>query len=362
MLCFSHAMKAWLVEQHGGPEVLRLVEKPEPVPGPSEALITVQTVSLNHLDLWVRRGIEGHPFPLPLIPGADIVGTIEKLGPLSVADTVRVEKSGLRVGTPVIVHPSVSCGLCNACLNGESALCRQFGILGESCDGGLAEKVVVPVQNLFRKPETLSPVVAACLPISGLTAYEMVVRKAQTSPGDFVLVHSAGSGVSIFAIQMAKLCGATVVTTTGTEEKAKHAALVGAAHVVNYKKTRFVSEFKRWLKEKDRKGFDVVVDHTGSDTLSDSIQLLRAGGKLLSCGATSGSDIQIDWKPIFFKSLSLIGSTMGRRGDLARVIDLAREGQIKPVIDSVINFKDLPKAHEKLEKREVFGKIVIQFR
>lgn len=350
-------MKAWRIEKHGGPEVLQSIEIPSRKPGPLEVRVRVQAVGLNHLDLWVQKGVPGHHFPLPLIPGCDITGVVEEFGPGSEA---ALKSSQIEKGTPVVLNPGVSCGHCEACLGGFDPLCRFYGILGETQDGGCAEEIIVPLANLIRRPPTLTPEQAACLPIPYLTAWTMLVRKAQIRPGDFILIQAGGSGVSVAAIQIAKLFGATVITTVGSDEKIPLAQTLGADFVIPYKKVPFRNEVRKILSQFGKKGCDVVLDHVGADTFQESLKSLTRGGKLVTCGATSGAQIEIDLKQVFFKNISILGSTMGSKSDLIRIVDLVATGKLKTVIDSVFPISDLPQAYQKLESRQVFGKVVLR--
>lgn len=318
--------------------------------------VQVEAVALNHLDLWVRNGVPGHRFPLPMTPGCDIAGRIEQVGP----GAERVLSSlGLKPGDPVLVNPGVSCGACEACLSGFDPLCRNYGILGEHLDGGAAEFAVVPAANLVARHD-LGAVEAASLPIPFVTAWSMLTRKVQLRPGETVLIQAGGSGVSIAAIQIAKMMGAQVITTVGSDDKIAKARDLGADHVINYRKTPFRDELKKILTLHGKKGVEVVVDHVGEETFSDSFKSLAWGGRLVSCGATSGSRAEFDLKALFFKNLSVLGSTMGSKSDLIRIVELVRTGKLRPVIDSVFTMAEYVNACAKLESRQVFGKIVVK--
>ncbi len=352
-------MKAWRVESHGGIEVLQQKEIPTPVAGPGEARILVQAVSLNHMDLWVRKGVPGHRFPLPLTPGCDVAGRIESLGALTPTAQAALEARGLKIGGDVVMSAGVSCGACAACLGGRDFLCRAYGILGESRDGGLAEFMTVPIANLIPKPPTLTPEQAACLPVAFLTAWSMLVTKAQILPGQTLLALAGGSGVSIAALQIAKLLGATVVAAASTAEKRQKLLALGADHAIELKPGTFREGLKPVLTALGRKGFDIVLDHVGKETFSESLRALDWGGKLVTCGATSGGDAQVDLKLVFFKNLSILGTTMGSRADLFRIIELAGQGRLKAVIAQNFSWEELPQAHQALESRTLFGKAVL---
>jgi len=304
------------------------------------------------LDIWVRKGVEGHSFHLPLTPGCDISGLVVKGGP-------GAEKT-FQPGTPVIVSPGVSCGRCEACLSGVDPLCRNYGILGETRDGGCADLITVPIANIIPRPALLNAAQGASLGVPFLTAWTMLLKKALLRPGETVLIHAGGSGVSVAAIQIAKLIGASVITTVGSDDKIEKAKQLGADHVIQYKKGPFREELKKILAGQGKKGCEVVIDHVGVDTLQDSLKSLAWGGRLVTCGATSGSNVSIDLKQVFFKNISILGSTMGSKADLLRIIQLVEQGKLRPVIDRTVPMSDLPKAMSALESRQVFGKVVVE--
>jgi len=350
-------MKTWRTEKHGGPEVIRQSDTPIPPIGPMQVRVRVEAVGLNHVDLWVQKGVEGHKFHLPIVPGGDISGIIEELGPGS--KTV-LNKNGLDVGTEVLINPGVSCGQCEACLDGFDPLCRSYGMFGETLDGGCAEYVVVPIANLIKRPKTLSAINGASLAIPYLTAWTMLTRKAQIKAGETVLIQAGGSGVSVAATQMAKLLGATVITTVGSDDKIDKSYALGADHVINYRKTPFREEVKKFLAKEGKKGCEVVLDHVGADTFQESVKTLAWGGRIVTCGATSGAQVPLDLKMVFFKNISILGSTMGSKADFIRVVQLVGSGKLKPVVDTVYPFAELPSAFERLQNRNVFGKVVIK--
>lgn len=319
-----------------------------PLPGPREVRVRVRAVGLNHLDLWVRNGVPGHSFPLPIVPGCDVVGVIDALGPGA---------AGVAEGDEVVVAPGVSCGRCPACRAGEDALCRTYGILGESQDGGCQEFLVVPDAGLFPKPPELDWTQAAAVPLTFLTAWHMLKTRARVQPDERVLVHAAGSGVSAAAIQIATLLGARVLTTAGTDEKCARGIALGAEEAVNYRTTDFAREVKRWT---SGRGVDVVVDHVGADTFERSLRCLVKGGRYVTCGATSGFELKTDFRLVFFKSLSILGSTMGGAHELATVLALVASGRLRPIVDRVFPLEQIAEAHRHLASRDVFGKVVLR--
>ncbi len=340
-------MRAVVIREHGGPDRLLLEEIPEPVPGPGEVRIAVRGVGLNHLDLWVRRGVPGHRFPLPIIPGCDIAGTVDKIG----------DRSGrFRVGDEVVVAPGYSCGCCLHCRRGQDALCRDYGIRGESCDGGCTEFVVVSEVSLFPKPANLSFEEAAAMPLVFLTAWHMLVGRARLQAGEKVLIHAAGSGVSSAAIQIARLLGARVLATAGTAEKCRLALELGAEEAVNYRETDYRAEVRKWT---GKAGVEVALDHVGTDTFGATLTCLAKGGRYVTCGSTSGFEMKTDFRLVFFKSLSILGSTMGSDHELETVLDLAGEGRLRPVLEQVLPLSKVGDAHLHLEGRHAMGKTVL---
>lgn len=340
-------MKAIVIREHGGFDKLELTEVPEPKPKSGEALIRVRAVALNHLDIWVRRGIPGVKFPLPMIAGSEVSGIVEQVS----TDT------GWKTGDEVVVAPGYSCGLCVACLSGNDPLCQRYGIFGETASGGAADLIAVPVRNLIRKPSNLSFAEAAAIPLDMLTAWHMLIARAQLRPGETVLVHAGGSGVGSAAIQIAKLWGATVYTTAGSAEKATRAKNLGADEAIEYRTTDFLNEVRRLT---DRRGVDVVVEHVGAETFDRSIRSLARGGRLVTCGATTGGDVTIKIPLIFAKLLSILGSTMGSLAELHEIMKHVEAGRLRPVVDRVLPLRDVAEGHRVLEAREAFGKVVLE--
>jgi NADPH:quinone reductase-like Zn-dependent oxidoreductase len=257
-----------------------------------------------------------------------------------------------------VLAPGVSCGACVACLGGRDNLCRKYRILGESTNGGYAELLDVPVANVLPIPESLTFAQAAAIPLTFQTAWQMLVDKARVQPGETVLVHAAGSGVSSAAIQIARLFGAKVIATTSTSAKAARARALGADEVIDYATQDFVAETKRWT---NKRGVDVVIDHVGGETFARSLLALVNGGRLVTCGATSGPQPQIDLRHVFFRQLQILGSTMGSKSVLFPIFDHVRAGKLAPLVDRTLT-KDAAGAregHRLLEARDVFGKIVL---
>ncbi len=340
-------MRAVVIRQHGGPEVLNIEEVPDPIAGPGEVVVKVAAVALNHLDLWVRKGLPGAPFHLPAITGADASGTIHAMGP---------DVAGVSVGEPVMVLPGISCGHCAPCVSGQDHLCASYGILGESCDGALAELVKVPRANVVRKPDNLSHADAAAMSLTFLTSWHMLVARAELRGGETVLIQAAGSGVGVAAIQIAKFLGARVLATAGSETKRNAALSLGADIVFDSRDP----EWPRQVKAIAPRGVDVVFEHVGGTIFEQSLRLLAKAGRLVTCGATTGVDAKVNLRHVFFKSQSILGSTMGPKGSYHQLVALYERGLFRPVIDRVLPLSSVREAQEALAAREVFGKIVLE--
>ncbi|MGH9458392.1 MAG: zinc-binding dehydrogenase [Thermoanaerobaculia bacterium] len=340
-------MKAVLIREHGGYDKLELTDVPSPS-AEGLALVEVRAVALNHLDLWMRRGIPGVRLPLPIIPGSEVSGVV-----VSVPETT----AGWAAGDEVVVAPGYSCGLCVACLSGNDPLCPSYGIYGESAPGGAAEQIAVPVRNLVPKPARLSFEDAAAVPLDFLTAWHMLVARAQLRPGETVLVHAGGSGVGSAGVQIAKLWGATVLTTVGSREKEARARELGADEVILYRETDFAAEVRRLTA---KRGADVVFEHVGADTWEGSMKSLARGGRLVTCGATTGAEVSINVRAVFAKLLSILGSTMGSLAELHEVMRHVEAGRLRPVVDRVLPLAEVAEAHRLLEERKAFGKIVLR--
>lgn len=344
----SEMMQAVVLGEHGGPEVLRVESIPRPEPGPGEVRVKVAAVALNHLDIWVRKGLPGLKLEYPHRLGSDVAGTVDAVGP-------GVEAA--LVGTRTVVNPGLSCGHCAQCLSGADNLCRYYKILGEHCHGGYAEYLVVPRQNLAPCPSRLSFVEAAASLLPFLTAWQMLVRKARIEPGQVVLVQGAGSGVGVAAIQIARLFGARVIATAGSADKLARARELGAEHGIDYTKQDFVAE-SRALTE--RRGVDVVFEHVGGDTFEKSVKAVRNGGRIVTCGATSGFTPQIDLRHVFFRQVEILGSTMGSKGDLFTILDHVAAGRLRPVVHATLPLARAADGHRILEDRAAFGKVVLE--
>lgn len=340
-------MKAVIFKQHGGPEVLEYADVPEPVLKANEVLVEVKACALNHLDVWARGGLPGIEIPLPHILGNDIAGVVREVGELV---------SWVKTGAEVMLHPGVSCGHCEECLSGRDNLCRDYDILGYRRDGGYAELVAAPAVNVIPKPQNLSWEEAAALPLVTVTAWHMLVTRAAVQPGEDVLVHAAGSGVGSIGIQIAKLRGARVIATASSDEKLAKAKELGADEVVNYSNQDWPKEVKRLT---NRRGVDVVFEHTGAETWPGSVASLKTGGRLVTCGATSGFAAQTDLRQVFYRHLTILGSFMGSKSELLEAMKFIESGKIRAVIDQTLRLREAKRAHELMQERLQFGKLVL---
>ena len=340
-------MKAIIFNQHGDPHVLRHTEVAEPRIGPGEVLVRVRACALNHLDLWVRRGLPGVQIPFPHIPGSDISGEVAKIGEL----VTRV-----KVGQKVLLAPGLSCGQCPACLGGADNKCRKYTLIGYIADGGCAEFVKAPEVNVIPIPGDLSFDEAAAVPLVFLTAWHMLIGRAELQPGEDLLVLGAGSGVGSAAIQIGKLIGARVIATAGSDAKLQKAKELGAGETINHAKQKIADEVKRLT---DRRGADVVFEHVGTATWDASLASLAAGGRLVTCGATTGFEAKIDIRYLFSRQLSVLGSYMGSKAELYAVLKLIGQRKLRAVIDRTMPLSECASAHELLEKGQQFGKIVL---
>jgi NADPH:quinone reductase-like Zn-dependent oxidoreductase len=307
----------------------------------------VRACALNHLDVWVRNGLPGIKIPLPHILGNDVAGVVRETGSLV---------TWVKAGDEVMLQPGVSCGHCAECLAGRDNMCDDYDIIGSRRDGGYAELLAVPGVNVILKPQNLSWAEAAALPLVTLTAWHMLVARAQVRPGEDVLVHAAGSGVGSLGIQIAKLHGARVIATASSDEKLAKARELGADETINYSNDAWPKEVNRLT---GGRGVDVVFEHTGAATWPGSILCLKRGGRLVTCGATSGFDARTDLRHVFYRHLTILGSMMGSKADLLAAMKFIENGQIRAVIDRTLPLAEASKAHELMEDRAQFGKLVL---
>jgi NADPH:quinone reductase-like Zn-dependent oxidoreductase len=348
-------MKAVRIHQFGGPEVLTYEDVPDPQLRKNEVLVGVRACSLNHLDVWVRKGLPG--VKLPHILGSDVAGEIVEIGEYVSGAEVGVLKSGgLKTGQRVLLAPMHFCGHCEKCVAGLQNQCREFTVLGNAVDGGNCELIAVPAASVIPIPDSLDFNQAASVPLVFVTAWHMLVTRAAARPGQTVLVLGAGSGVGIAAIQIAKLFQCRVITTAGDEAKLEKARALGADFGINHYQQKISDEVRKIT---NKAGVDVVIEHVGAATWDESLKSLKSSGTLVTCGATTGPEVKIDLRHLFARQLTLLGSYMGTMADLYEVLGHIFAGRLKPVVDRVFPLKDLRAAHEYLEKSQMFGKIVI---
>jgi NADPH:quinone reductase-like Zn-dependent oxidoreductase len=338
-------MKAVRFHRHGGPEVLRFEDAPDPVVAPGRAIVRVRACALNHLDLWERRGLDRVKLPLPHISGSDVAGEIVDPG-----------GSELLAGQRVMLQPGLRCGVCAACNEGRDNQCVQYDVLGLRSDGGYAELISVPAENLIAIPPHIDFITAAAFPLTFLTAWHMLVTRAGLRAGDTVLVLAGGSGVGQAAIQLARHFGARVFATSAPA-KADRTRALGAEAVLDH----YAGDFSREVRGlTGGRGVDIVIEHVGEATWDRSVRALATGGRLVTCGATTGHAAALDLRHLFARQLSLLGSYMGRFSELTTAAPLLFGGHVTPVIDEVFPLSRAADAQRRLEEKGQFGKIVLE--
>ncbi|MDT8437179.1 MAG: zinc-binding dehydrogenase [Gemmatimonadota bacterium] len=340
-------MRAAFFRDHGGPEVLEVGEAPEPVAAHGDVIVGVRAVALNHLDLWVRRGIPGLELELPHIGGSDVAGVVEATG-------AGVE--GWEPGDRVVANPALWCGECEACDRGQEPLCHSFAILGEHVRGGTAERVRVPATNLFRIPDGLDFPVVAAAPLVFQTAWRALASRARLAAGETLLVTGGSGGVSTAAIQIGRHLGARVLVLTSGTENVRRVEELGADAAIDRLAADLVPETRRLT---DGRGVDVVLDSVGEALWSDCLRCLAPAGRLVTYGATTGPAARLDIRHVFWKQLSVIGTTMAARREFEEVMALVADGALRPVVDDVLPLDRIREAHERLEAGGVFGKLVL---
>jgi len=340
-------MKALAFNEFGGPEKLRLQDVPDPKAAPGEVVVRVRACALNHLDIFVREGIPALKTPLPFWTGCDIAGDVAEVGP---------DVTGLRVGDRVCVNPNLTCGRCEFCIQGEDSLCVRYGIVGEHLPGGLAELVAVSAENVLPLPAHVSYEHAASFILTNMTAWRMVVTQARVRPGEDVLILGVGGGVSSTAVQIAKLCGARVLVTSSSDAKLERARQLGADVSINYSKEDWESAV---YEKTAKRGVDVVLENVGAQTWKQSLRSLRKGGRLVTCGATTGPIAETDIRIVFWKQIHIIGSTMANRREFNDVTRLFFAGRLKAIVDEIVPLKDGAAAQRRLAEGRQFGKIVL---
>ncbi|MGE0361703.1 MAG: zinc-binding dehydrogenase [Vicinamibacterales bacterium] len=338
-------MKAARFHVHGGPEVLALESVPDPVAAPGQVLVRVRACALNHLDLWHRRGLQRVVVPLPHISGADVAGEV-----------VAAPGDEVAPGTRVLVQPGLSCGRCAACLDGRDNQCRHYDVLGSRSQGGYAELVVVPAANVVPIPAHVTFEAAAAFPLTFVTAWHMLVTRAGLRPGETVLVVAGASGVGQAAVQVARLHGARVLATAGSERKLERVKALGADVVIDHHRQDVVAEVRGAT---GSRGVDVVVEHVGQATWERSLRALAPAGRLVTCGNTTGWEAAVDLRFLFSRQLSLLGSYMGTKGELLQAAEFFFAGRLAPLVDGVMPLADAAEAQRRLERGDVVGKLLL---
>jgi 2-desacetyl-2-hydroxyethyl bacteriochlorophyllide A dehydrogenase len=341
-------MNAVVFHAHGGTDQLRYEVVPDPTAGPDEVLVRVKACALNHLDIWVRQGIPAYKLALPHISGSDISGIVEEVGE-HVTDIVP--------GRRVFISPGLSCWRCNQCLAGRDNFCISYGLVGAKTAGGYAEFVKVPARNVLDIPGSLSFREAAAFPLVSVTAMHMLVALGGLQAGEDVLIMGAGSGVGSTAVQLAKLAGARVITTVGSEEKIAKAKELGADFVINHAEDSVASKVKDFT---GGRGVDLVIEHVGPAVWNDCVQSLAKGGRLVTCGATTGGEVSLDLRYVYSRQLTIRGSYMGTRAELVRAAQLIEQRKLRAVIDRGFPLQEARAAQDYLLSRRFFGKILLE--
>ncbi len=340
-------MKAVLIKSHGDRNVLEWSEYPDPVCTPNSVKVKIKASSINHLDIWVRKGLPGIKIPLPLIMGSDGAGEIVEIGN-------HVEQ--FKIGDEIVVQPGTFCNQCTHCNIGLQNYCKKYGILGETENGTQAEYIVLPVENIALKPSHLSFNEVSSMPLVFMTAYQMLMTRAKLQKGETVLIYGATSGVGSAGIQIAKDQGAHVITTVGSKDKIQHAEKMGADYVVLHSKTDWTRQVILHL---NKVKVNVIFEHIGPATWNNSMRLLAKGGRLVTCGATTGPNVKIDLRHIFMKQQSILGSTMSDLNSFNAMMKKIHEKKYFPFMDSIFKMSDIQEAHKRIENRQQIGKIVL---
>ncbi len=340
-------MKAAFFKEHGGAEKVLYADYRDPVPGPDDVVVRVRACGLNHVDMLLLDGRFPPPEGLPHVNGCEVTGTLESVG---------AAVTGLAPGARVVVFPGFACGSCEYCLRGERTVCVLYGYLGAHRDGGYAELVKAPAANILSLPDAISFETGAALPMAMLTSWHALVARAGLSPGQTVLVQAAGSGVGSAAIQIARLVGARVIATVGSDDKIEFARALGAEDVVNYRTHDFVEATKAWTK---RRGVDVVVEHIGGETFEKSVYALTRLGTLVTIGSHDTHWGRMDLRHVYSKNLRIVGTNLGSILELRTILDYVVAGRLKPVIDRAFGLKDARAAVQYVLDRKNKGKVLL---
>jgi NADPH:quinone reductase-like Zn-dependent oxidoreductase len=340
-------MKACVIQKHGGLECVSLQTVPKPEPAAGEAVVRVHAASLNHLDVWVRKGGRFN-LPMPHVLGSDAAGVVEALGP---------DVHSPQVGDEVVLNPGLSCGVCEFCRRGEQSECESFAIMGASRPGAFAEYVAAPAVNWLPKPAHLSFEEAAALPLAHVTAWRMLMTRAALRPGETVLIHGIGGGVALAALQLSKLTGAQVIVTSSSQEKLDRACQMGADHAINYKEQDVVAVVGEFT---HGRGADVIVDTVGAATWPLDLGAARRGGRIVLCGVTTGAEAPANLRTIYWNQLQVFGSVLGSHEDFRLMLRAVEATEMKPVISCVEPLDRAREAMTLMEQGAQFGKIVLR--
>lgn len=340
-------MKAIAINAHGDLNQLELLELPDPACEPDEVVVQVKAAALNHLDIWMRKGRSGVSLPLPHVLGSDAAGVVAATGE-------RV--AGWKAGDEVVINPGLDCGQCESCLRGQHSECQAFTIVGMGRHGAFAEQVAVPARNLQPRPPHLTWEEAAALPLAYLTAWRMLMTQAQLRAGETVLIHGIGGGVALAALQLASMAGARALVTSSSVDKLARASELGAAHGISYRNTNVAEAVQEYTVGR---GVDLVVDTVGASTWPINVEVLRKGGRVVHCGVTSGAHVEANISAIYWKQLSIMGSTMGSHDDFRALLEAVNASGLRPVIDEVFPLAQARAAQERMEQGQQFGKIVL---
>jgi len=341
-------MKAAIIRAHGGPDVVEVAEVPDPQPGPGEVVLKVLCAGLNHLDIWVRQGRPGTSLSGSHVLGSDAVGVVAAVG-----EDVRTPK----VGDEVIVNPGLSCGHCEFCARGDHSVCSDFGILGLSRAGTFAEYVVVPACNLYPTPGHLNAEQAGTLTLACLTAWRMLMTRGRVTCGECILIHGIGGGAALYALQLAKLIGAEVIVTSSSDEKLGSATQLGADHTINYKRQDVVECVRDVT---DGRGVDLVIDSVGAATWPIDFAVVRRGGRIVTCGVTTGPIAETNLQALYWNHLTICGSTMGSAEDFRQMLRAVTVNKLAPVVDKTYALEGVGEAMARMESGRQFGKIALK--
>ena len=340
-------MKAVRIYEHGGLDKLIYDNLPHPDCPPDKVKINIKASSLNHLDIWVRNGLPGIAIPLPMILGSDGSGTIVEVG----SDIDKFKK-----GEDVVIQPGTFCRNCQHCKQGRENYCLEYGILGETKNGTQAEFLVIDPANIHPKPDHLNYVEAASMPLVFMTAYQMLIKRAKLLPSETALIYGGTSGIGSAAIQISRELGAQVIATAGNDEKCEFSKEIGADHVVNHIRDNWVEDVKNITGEN---GVNVVFEHIGASTWKQSLRVLSKGGRIVTCGATTGVNVNVNLAHLFIKQQSILGSTMGSIPTYKEVMEKINQEKYIPTVDQVFPMGDIRHAHEYMENRQQMGKVVV---